>query len=88
MIFTSALEETFRRRERENGININEECLNSLRFADDIIMFAVAETGEVNHLNTEGKREGNKMSNRKTKIVCNEVARRQERRNGIPINLW
>ena len=88
VMFTAALEEIFRRIEYETGININGDCLNNLRFADDIILFTESEEqlGRLlNDLNKEGKKDGLKMNKRKTKIMCNEVARRT-RRNGISID--
>uniref|UniRef100_A0A3P8SJP4 Reverse transcriptase domain-containing protein n=1 Tax=Amphiprion percula TaxID=161767 RepID=A0A3P8SJP4_AMPPE len=78
----------FRRIEYETGININGDRLNNLRFADDIILFTESEEqlGRLlNDLNKEGKKDGMKMNKRKTKIMCNEVARRT-RRNGISID--
>jgi len=85
---TSAMEEIFRRVNIEVGININGERLNNLRFADDIILFAETE-GELKNLledlNREGKKDGMKLNKKKTKIMCNEVARRQPRQ-GISID--
>ena len=43
VMFTAVLEEIFRRIEYETGININGDCLNNLRFADDIILFTESE---------------------------------------------
>ena len=40
VMFTSAVEEIFKRVNIETGLNINGETLNNLRFADDIILFA------------------------------------------------
>ena len=60
-MFTAALEEIFRRTEYETGININGDCLNNLRFADDIILFTESEEqlGRLlNDLNKEGKKDG------------------------------
>uniref|UniRef100_A0A3P8U2M2 ribonuclease H n=1 Tax=Amphiprion percula TaxID=161767 RepID=A0A3P8U2M2_AMPPE len=88
VMFTVALEEIFRRIEYETGLNINGDRLNNLRFADDIILFTESEEqlGRLlNDLNKEGKKDGMKMNKRKTKIMCNEVARRT-RRNGISID--
>ena len=88
VMFTAALEEIFRRIEYETGININGDCLDNLRFADDIILFTESEEqlGRLlSDLNKEGKKDGMKMNKRKTKIMCNEVARRT-RRNGISID--
>ena len=38
ILFTSAVEEIFKRVEIEDGVNINGERLSNLRFADDIIL--------------------------------------------------
>ena len=84
-MFTAALEEIFARIECETGININGDCLNNLRFADDIILYTDSEEQLgtlLNDLNKEGKKGGIKMKMRKTKIICKVVARRT-RRNGI-----
>ena len=87
-MFTAALEEISRRIQYETGININGDCLNNLRFADDITLFTESEEqlGRLlNDLNEAGKKDGMKMNERKTKIMCNEVARRK-RRKGISID--
>ena len=58
VMFTSAVEEIFKRVNIEIGININGEILNNLRFADDIILFAKTEEELKNlleDLNREGK---------------------------------
>jgi hypothetical protein len=39
----------------------------------------------LNDLNTEGKKDGMKINKMKTKVMCNEVARRR-RRNGISVD--
>ena len=88
VLFTAALEEIFRRMETETGIKINGELLSNLRFADDIILFAENEEQlerMLNDLNTEGKKDGMKINKKKTKIMCNEVARRR-RRNGVSVD--
>ena len=88
VMFTSALEEIFKRVNIETGVKINGERLSNLRFADDIILFAENEKQLQNllkDLNTEGKKDGLKMNKKKTKIMCNEVAKRQHRR-GISID--
>ena len=82
VMFTAALEEIFKRIETESGIKINGELLSNLRFADDIILFAESEeqlARMLNDLNTEGKRDGMKINKKKTKVMCNEVARRKKR---------
>ena len=59
-----------------------------MRFADDFILFAQTEEKlkvPISELNTEGKRDAMKMNERKTKIVCNDIARRRKR-NGISID--
>ena len=87
-MFTAALEEIFKRVNTETGININGERLNNLRFADDVILFAESENELqilLNDLNTEGMKDGMRMNKKKTKIMCNETARKQQR-NGISID--
>ena len=77
VMFTSAVEEIFKRVNIEISININGEILNNLRFADDIILFAKTEEELKNlleDLNREGKKDGMEMNKKKTKIMCNEVA--------------
>ena len=39
----------------------------------------------VNDLNTEGKKDGMRMNKKKTKIVCNGVAKRQQKK-GISVD--
>uniref|UniRef100_A0A3P9HMW9 ribonuclease H n=1 Tax=Oryzias latipes TaxID=8090 RepID=A0A3P9HMW9_ORYLA len=88
VMFTAALEEIFRRMEAEAGININGERMNNLRFADDIILFAEKEedlSKLLNDLNKEGRKDGMKMNKKKTKIMCNEIARKR-RRKGIIVD--
>jgi hypothetical protein len=87
VMFTAALEEIFRRMKVEVGININGERMNNLRFADDIILFAEKEdlSKLLNELNKEGRKDGMKMNKKKTKIMCNEIARKG-RRTGIMVD--
>ena len=88
VMFTSALEEIFKRLNIETGVKINGERLSNLRFADDIILFAENEKQLQNllkDLNTEGKKDGLKMNKNKAKIMCNEVAKSQHRQ-GISID--
>ena len=62
----------------EAGININGVRLSNLRFADAILLFAEREEklkDMLEDLNNEGKRDGIKLNKKKTKIMCNEVAR-------------
>jgi hypothetical protein len=50
-----------------------------LRFADDIILFAETEDKLKNfleYLNRERKKDGKRMNQKKTKKMCNEIARR------------
>ena len=78
VMFTEAVEEIFKRINIETGININGVRLSNLRFADDIILFAESEEKlkvMLEDLNNEGKRDGMKLNKKKTKIMCNEVAR-------------
>ena len=66
----------------EAGININGVRLSNLRFADDIVPFGENEEklkDMLEDLNNEGKRDGMKLNIKKTKIMCNEVARRRLR---------
>ena len=82
VVFTAALEELFKRVDFESGININGKIINNIRFADEIILFAETEEqlGKMlNELNLEGKTNGMRMNKKKTKIICNEVARRKQR---------
>ena len=77
VMFTAAVE-IFKRMNIEAGININGARLSNLRFADDIILFAECEEklkDMLEGLNNEGKRDGMKLNKKKTKIMCNEVAR-------------
>ena len=83
VIFTAAVEEIFTRMNIEAGININGVRLSNLRFADDIMLFAESEEelkDMLVDLNNEGKRDGMKLNKKKTKIMCNEVARSRLRR--------
>ena len=83
VLCTAALEEIFRRMEVEAGININGERMNNLRFADDIILFAEKEehlSTLLNNLNEEGRKDGMRMNKKKTKIMCNEIAKRRQRK--------
>ena len=78
VMFTAAVEEIFKRMKIEAGININGVRLSNLRFADDIILFAESEgklKDTLEDLNNEGKRGGTKLNKKKTKIICNEMAR-------------
>ena len=86
VMFTAALEEIFRRMEVEVGININGERMNNLSFADDIILFAEKEedlSKLLNDLNKERRKDGTKMNRKKTKIMCNEIARKRKRKGII-----
>ena len=77
-MFTSAVEEIFKRMNIKTGVKVNEERLINMRFADDIILFARSEEHLENllkDLNVEGKRDGLKMNREKTKIMCNGVAK-------------
>ena len=73
----------------EAGININGVRLSNLRFADDIILFGESEEklkDMLEDLNNEGKRDGmKKLNKKKTKIMCNEVAR-SRLRTGVMID--
>ena len=87
-MFTAAVEEIFKRMSIEAGININRVRLSNLRFADDIILFAESEekvNDMLEDLNNEGKRNGMKLNEKKTKIMCNDVAR-SRLRTGVMID--
>ena len=78
VMFTAAVEEIFKRMNIEAGISISVVRLSNLRFADDIILFTESEEklkDMQEDLNNEGKGDGMKLNKKKTKIVCNEVAR-------------
>lgn len=73
-MFTSAVEEIFRRMNTEAGINISRKKLNNLLFADDIILYCESEEqlkNELDTLNSEGKKDG---------IMYNDTARTKQRR--------
>ena len=87
-MFTAAVEEVFKRMNIEAGININEVRLSNLRFADDIILFAESEEklkDLLKDLNNEGQRGETKLNKKKTKTMCNEVAR-SRLRTGLVID--
>ena len=88
VMFTTAVEDIFKRMNIEAGININGVRLSKPRFADDIILFAESKEklkDMLEDLNNEGKRDGMKLNKKKTKIMCNEVARRRLR-TGVMID--
>ena len=79
VMFTAAVEEIFKMINIEAAININGVRLSTLRYADDIILIAESEEklkDMQDDLNNEGKRGGVKLNKKKTKIICNEMARR------------
>ena len=81
-ILTAVAEETYQRMKMEAGININGVRMSNLRFPDDILLFAESEEklkDMLEDLNNEAKRDGMKLYKKKTKITCNEVARRRLR---------
>ena len=87
VMFTAAVE-IFKRMKIEAGININRVRLSNFTFADDIILFAESEgklKDMLEDLNNEGKRDGMKLIKKKTKIMCNEVAR-SRLRTGVMID--
>ena len=64
-MFTSTVQEIFKRINIKTGVKINGERLSNLRFADDIILFVGSEEHLENllkDLNVEGKRNGLKMN--------------------------
>jgi hypothetical protein len=88
VLFTAAVEEIFKRTDQTSGININGSKLNNLRFADDIILFGNTEEElqkNLQTLNNEGRKDGMKMNKKKTKVMCNEIAKRRPRK-GITID--
>ena len=88
VMFTAAVEEIFKGMNIEAGININRVRLSNLRFADDIILFAESEEklkDMLEDLNNKGKRDGMRLNKKKTKIMCNEMAR-SRRRTGVVID--
>ena len=88
VMFTAAVDESFKRMNIEAGININGVRRSNLRLTDDIILFAESEENpkdRLEDLNNEGKRGGMKLNERKTKIMCNEVAR-SRLRTGVMID--
>ena len=66
--------------ETEVGININEERIDNLRFADDIFLFTERKYQLSKQLNKEGNNKRMKMN--KKKFMCNEITRKN-RRNRI-----
>ena len=78
VMFTAAVEELFKMMNIKAEININGVRLSNLRFADGIILFAESEEilkDMLEDLNNEGRRDGMKLNKKKTKIMCNEMAR-------------
>ena len=70
------------------GTNINGQVLNNLRSADNIILFANTEEQLqelLKQLNEVGKKDGMRMNKKKTKIMCNEIAKKQTR-SGISVD--
>ena len=88
VMFTAVVEDIFKRMNIEAGININEVTLSNLRFTDDIILFAESEeklNDMLEDLNNDGKGDRVKLNKKKTKIMCNEVAR-SRLRTGVMID--
>ena len=88
VMFTAAVEEIFKTMNIGAGININGVRLSNLRVTDDITLFAESEEKlkyMLEDLNNEGKRDGMKLNKKKTKIMCNEVAR-SRLRTGVMID--
>ena len=88
VLFTATVEEIFVRMNIEAGININGVRLSNLRLVDDIVLFAESEEqlkDMLEELNKEGKKDRIKLNKKKTKAICNEVARRRPRR-GVMID--
>ena len=79
-MFTAAVEQIFKRIPSDTGININGQVLNNLRFADGNILFSNTEEQLqelMKPLNEEGKKDGMRMNEKKTKVMCNEIAKKQ-----------
>ena len=76
LLFNAALERIFRRLDwQDRGININGRRLSHLRFADDIAL--ISETREelqllLEELATESEKDGLKIHEEKTKVMCSE----------------
>ena len=88
VVFTASVEEIFKRTNIEAGISINGVRPRNLRFADDILLFAESEKklkDMLEDLYKEGKRDGMELNKKKTKIMCNEVAR-SRLRTGVIID--
>ena len=78
VMFTAAVEETFKGMNIEAGININGVRLSNRKFADVIIVFAESEKklkDMLENVNNVGRRDRMKLGKKKTKIMCNEVTR-------------
>lgn len=83
-LFTSILEEVFRTlaaSQEDKGIVVGKKRLTSLRFADDIVLFAstAQELGlMIQQLNTASFEVGLRMNMSKTKLMTNSTKRRIE----------
>ena len=81
-LFTACLEEIFKKLNWENlGIRVNGEYLTDLRFADDIVL--ISEKGEelqqmIEELHRESRRVGLSMNMKKTKVMFNDHAQKQQ----------
>ena len=73
-LFNAVIGEIFKKADLDNGINIDGERLQNLRFADDVVLVTktTKEMEEhLNKLNTESKKCGLKIHKGKTKFMTN-----------------
>ena len=73
-LFTAVIEEIFKKADLDEGINIDGERLQNLRFADDVALVTKTTKEMVEHLNklnTESKKCGLKIHQGKTKFMTN-----------------
>lgn len=78
-LFTTAIEEVFRRADLKEGITIDGEELKDLRFADDVALCTTNTEqmeSHLNILNKESKKIGLKIHKGKTKYMTNFVTKK------------
>ena len=78
-LFTAAIEDVFQKANLKEGINIEDETLKDLRFADDVALCTKnIEDMErnLNLLNTESKLVGLKIHKGKTKYMANHTTKK------------
>ena len=74
-LFTAVIEEIFKKSDLDQGINIDGERLQNLRFADDVALVTKTTKEmeeQMNKLNTESKKCGLKIYKGKTKFETDE----------------